>query len=178
MASEISISDDIHVFYEKVYNLGEAGAAGEPHLSFAFAYDVDCEKVESVTRHRVPIGCGTFDFPSSLVGLVRRAEPLPLEMMMDPEESETARERIAHVVSVLLLDCFEDVGLERLGVDVVVNVYTSEDEDRMGEGDGQIEGVELLQERKMGSVSLFRNAAGGERVNGGEEEKEKKACVG
>ncbi|KAL0908360.1 hypothetical protein M5K25_022850 [Dendrobium thyrsiflorum] len=165
MASAISLSDDIHIFYNKIFQISSTDDnVEEPYLILSFIYNVDGDMMEQdiIARSRINF---TECNPSSLRALIEEKEPIALDEMVDPQDAEIFRERISNVLALLVHDCAGVEGLKILEVEVIVDISLEEEEDYAFM---ELEDVEVLHERsRMNSLqkNVYKNLVMAEKEN-------------
>ncbi|PKU80206.1 E3 ubiquitin-protein ligase RNF12-like [Dendrobium catenatum] len=163
MASAISLSDDIHIFYNKIFQISSPDDdVEEPYLILSFVYNVDGDRME----HDI-IATSEHNFtecnPSFLRTLIEEKEPLPLDEMIDPQDAEISREGISNILALLVDDCARVEGLKILEVNVIVDI-SLEEEDYVFMG---LDDAEFLHERRMNSLqkNVYKKLAMAEKEN-------------
>ncbi|PKU80203.1 E3 ubiquitin-protein ligase RNF181 [Dendrobium catenatum] len=156
MASTIHITDYIRIFSNKIFNISDTDDnGGEPYLILDIIYNIDGERggddIATGSRHKFS-ECN----PPSLKALIEEKEPIPLDIMVDPQDAEIFRERISNVITSLVYDCAGTQGLKMLQVVVFVEINLEEEDD-----------VEFLHERRMNSLqkNVYRNVTMAEKKN-------------
>ncbi|KAH0451995.1 hypothetical protein IEQ34_019294 [Dendrobium chrysotoxum] len=163
MASAISLSDDIHIFYNKIFQISSSDDnVEEPYLILSFIYNVDGERVEHDIIDRSRHNFTECD-PSSLRALIEEKEPIPLDTMVDPQDAEISREGISNILASLVYDCAGVEGLKILEVNIIMDISLEEEDYVFME----LDDVELLRERRMNSLqkNVYKNLAMAEKDN-------------
>ncbi|KAI0494502.1 hypothetical protein KFK09_024640 [Dendrobium nobile] len=164
MVSIIHINDNIHIFYNRNFNISDIDDnAGEPYLLLSLVYNINGERMgddDIVARSRHKFSdCN----PSSLRDLIEEKEPIPLDTLVDQEDAEILRDRISSTITRLVCDCAGDEGLKMLQVVVLVEFNIEEEEYVYIESDD----VELLRDRRMNLLAknVYKNVAMAEKEN-------------
>ncbi|XP_020577221.1 uncharacterized protein LOC110022553 [Phalaenopsis equestris] len=145
MDSMFHVSDFIYIEHNRIFeDLNGRDLTGHPFLVLHFFYNIDGERVDGITNE----GWRRFaelEDNLSIRNFIQRNEPLPMDIMVDPEDLERERDMIVDAVASLMQEYGGVDGMKALKVDVSVEV------NRLGE-----EGVFMdmdylwnLRERRM-----------------------------